>query len=166
MGYRGHKSHDETDKFFEYLKEDHIDGVADKVDKRKTEQKERYSRYVKCLLQSENVFTDNLYKKITGQEFEIILLQNPYTLHIGDKLSAQVFFHGKPVASKTITARNRIGNESATVQKAVTDKNGICQFTLTRKGEWFLHATYMIPCPDKQDSDWESFWTSYSFAVE
>jgi hypothetical protein len=155
----------ETDKFLEYLKEDHIDAIADKVDKTKDTQKERYSRCIKALVQSGDVYTDTLYKKITGQAFEVILLQNPYRLHKGDTLQAKVFFQHKPLAGKTITARNRTGSKSTIELTAKTNKNGICSFPIIRTGDWFLHATYMIPCPDKWDSDWESFWTSYSFGV-
>lgn len=73
---------------------------------------------------------------------------------------------GKPLANKIITARNRIGSESAIALTSRTDAKGICSFKIIRKGEWFIHATQMIPCPDKTDSDWESFWASYSFEIE
>lgn len=155
-----------TAKFLEYLKEDHIDKIADKVDVKKGDQKERYTRYLKCLVQSGNSFDDTVYKKITGQNFEIVLLQNPYLLHKGDKLSVKIIFMGKPLINKLITARNRTGNENALAITARTNEKGICTFALIRKGEWFIHATHMIACPDKKDSDWESFWASYSFGME
>jgi len=87
-------------------------------------------------------------------------------LHTGDLLEAQVFFMDKPLGNKVITARNRTGNQNTLFLTSRTDKNGICSFKLPRNGEWFLHATQMIPCPDKTDSNWESFWTSYSFEIE
>ena len=155
-----------TDKFFDYLKEDHIDGIAGIVDKTKPVQKERYSRYIKSLVQSGDIYTDTLYKLFTGQHFEIIFLQNPYRLHPGGLLKAQVFFMGKPLPDKIITAENRVGNKPVITLASKTDDNGVCSFKLVRKGEWFLHATHMIVCPDKQDSDWESFWTSYSFGID
>lgn len=154
-----------TEKFFDYLKEDHIEGIAPQVDKTKGEQKERYTRYIKCLVQSGEDFSDTLYKQRIGQELEIVLLQNPYRLRAGSLLRAQVFFRDKPLVNKVITARNRAGNEATLALNARTDKNGICDFTLKRRGEWFLHATHMIACPDKTDSDWESFWVSYSFGI-
>lgn len=155
-----------TAKFLDYLKEDHMPYILPKVDRSKAAQKERYSRYIKCLVQSGNTYTDTLYKTITGQAFEIVLLQNPYTLKKGAALKAQVFFNGKPLTGKTITARNRTGSKPATASTAVTNAQGICSFVLAGEGEWFIHATHMIPCPDKTDSDWESFWASYSFAID
>ena len=155
-----------TEKFFAYLKEDHIEGIANQVDRKRKDQKERYTRYIKSLVQSGNKFDDTLYKKITGQNFEIVLLQNPYQLKTGDMLTAKILFMGKPLSNKTVTARNRTGSNAAIALTSTTNASGICSFKLSRKGEWFLHATYMIPCTDKNDSDWESFWASYSFAVD
>lgn len=154
-----------TPKFLAYLKEDHIEYILPKVNRSKPVQKERYTRYIKCLVQSENVYRDTLYKTITGQAFEIVLLQNPYLLKRGATLKAQVYFNGNPLVGKTITARNRTGSEPSLLLTSVTDAKGICSFKLQREGEWFLHATHMIVCPDKSDSDWESFWASYSFGV-
>ena len=36
---------------------------------------------------------------------------------------------------------------------------------INHKGDWFIHATHMIPCPDQQDALWESHWASYSFGI-
>ena len=73
-----------TPKFFDYLKEDHLEGIAPQVIKAKPEQRERYTRYIKCLVQSGAVYNDTLYKTVTGQTFEIVLLQNPYRLYAGN----------------------------------------------------------------------------------
>lgn len=153
-----------NDKFLSYLKEDHIENISIKGSLHK-EQKERYSRYIKCLVQSGQINEDTLYKAVTGQQFEIIVLQNPYKLNVGSTLQARILFKGKPLANKVITIRNRIGGEPATMQLSRTNANGVCSFTINRKGDWFIHATQMISCPDKADADWESFWASYSFGV-
>lgn len=155
-----------TDKFLDYLKEDHIENIKVKNDPTKKVQKEKYTRYIKALVQSGNKQSDTLYKTITLQNFEIVLLQNPYALPIGSLLKVQLLFMGKPLANKVLTARNRTGNEPSIALTARTDSKGICTFKLSRKGDWFIHSTHMIPCPDKADSDWESFWASYSFGME
>jgi uncharacterized GH25 family protein len=155
-----------TNKFYAYLKEDHIDGIASKVDKMKKEQRERYTRYIKTLVQSGNSFKDTLYKKNTHQQFEIILLQNPYLLHRGSIIRAKILFNSKPLPGKIMTARNRNGSNPALALTSRTDANGICSFQLIRTGDWFIHGTYMTPSSDKKEADWESFWTSYSFGIE
>lgn len=155
-----------TDKFLSYLKEDYIENIEVKNDLSKKNQTERYTRYIKALVQSGKAQKDTLYKTITGQKFEIALLQNPYLLHKGDTLPVQIFFMGKPLSNKIITARNRKGDEPSLGLTARTDAKGICYFKLQRAGEWFIHATHMIPCADKADADWGSFWASYSFEID
>ena len=155
-----------TDKFISYLKEDHLENITVKNNPAKVTQTERYTRYLKALVQSGKNQKDTLYKTITGQKFEIILLQNPYILHKGDLLSAKLLFNGKPLVNKIVTARNRKGNEAAIALLSRTNKDGICYFKLKRDGEWFLHVTHIIVSGDLSDSDWESFWASYSFAVD
>ncbi len=154
----------ENEKFKNYLKEDYIENILiDAVNK--TEQKERYSRFIKALVQSAPIPFDSLYKKRIGQKFELILLQNPYELKPGSKLQVQVLFEGKPLAGKMITARNRTGNKPALSQTSRTDGKGICSFTLTREGDWFVHATHMLASPKEAGTDWDSFWASYSFGL-
>ena len=127
-----------TDKFLDYLKEDHIENIKVKNDPTKKVQKERYTRYLKALVQSGNKPTDTLYKTITGQTFEIVLLQNPYVLRNGNLMKVQLFFRGKPLANKVLTARNRTGNKPSNAFTARTDGNGICSFKLSGKGDWFI----------------------------
>lgn len=152
-----------TDRFKSYVKGDNIENVV--VDESKPEQKEKYLRFIKTLVQSNPKKGDDLYSKKVGHQFEIVLLQNPYELTSEDWISAQVFFNGRPLANKAITARNRTGNEPATYQYSRTDQDGVCSFKLERGGEWFIHATHMIP-NSEGDTDWISFWTSYSFGMK
>lgn len=154
-----------NDEFKSYLKGDNIENITID-DETKSEQSERYTRYIKTLIQSNPKPNDEIYKTVVGHTFEIVLLQNPYELELDDWIKAQVLFKGKPLEDKAITARNRKGNEAAIFQYSKTDENGICSFKLERDGEWFLHATHMIASPDKSDTDWESFWTTFSFGMK
>lgn len=153
-----------NEQFKAYLKEDNIENIRIN-DSTKTEQRERYTRYLKLLVESDAKENDSLYKTVIGQNLEIILLQNPYKIKVGESIEAQILFMGKPLANKIITSRNRIGNQSSTEQASRTDANGRCKFTLDRQGEWFLHVTHMIASPDKKEADWESFWATYSFGL-
>lgn len=154
-----------NEDFLDYLQHDNIEHIS--IDQEtKTEQTERYSRYIKSLIQSDKKVQDDLYKKQVGHIFEIVFLNNPYEAKVGDELQIQVFFEGKPLTNKVMTARNRIGSLNPIVQYARTDLEGKCKFFLEREGDWVVHATHMIPCPDPSDSDWESFWTSFSFGLE
>jgi len=152
-------------EFTSYLKEDNIENIRIN-DSTQTQQTERYTRYIKTLIQSNPKSNDSIYKKIVGHHFEIVLQQNPYEMKQGDWLSAKVLFMGKPLRNKVITARNRDGNLPVLSQYSRTDNNGMCSFKLEREGDWFLHATHMIAATDQKDIDWESFWTTYSFGFE
>ncbi len=157
----------ETGKFIEYLKEDHLENITVPKEAMNKPQRERYSRYIKSLVLSGTAnANDSVYKKVLGQNMEIVFLNNPYLLKKDDMLQVQVFFMGKPLPNKVITARNRTGSLAAIEQTSRTNAKGICSFKLSRKGEWLIHATHMIPSTDKADSDWESFWASYSFGME
>ncbi len=153
-----------NDRFQSYLIGDNIENV--KIDdSTRTEQREKYTRYIKTLVQSNPKQDDNIYKTVVGHKFEIVLIEDPYKKEEGDWIKAQVLFNGKPLVDKAITARNRMGNEPSIFQYARTDVNGHCSFKLERAGVWFFHATHMIPSADS-DADWESFWTSFSFGME
>jgi len=120
-----------NNEFIDYLKVDNIENITINT-KGKQEQTERYTRYLKTLIQSNPKENDEIYKTIVGHNFEIVLLQNPYTLNEGDWISAKVLFMGEPLQNKVISARNRNGNESSIYQYSRTDKNGICSFKLER----------------------------------
>ncbi len=151
-----------NDRFVSYLEEDNIEGIT--IDNStKTEQSEKYTRYIKTLIQSDPQPGDALYRHVVGHAFEIVLMDNPYESKENDWIRARVLFRGSPLADKVITARNRSGNAPAASQFSRTDQNGICTFKLDRRGDWFLHATHMIASPDAADADWESFWTAFSF---
>ncbi|MGB3775895.1 MAG: DUF4198 domain-containing protein, partial [Leeuwenhoekiella sp.] len=154
-----------NDEFKSYLEVDNIDNVKIN-DSTQTEQSEKYTRYIKTLVQSNPKANDEIYKTVVGHNFEIVLLDNPYQMKKGDWINAKVLFMGKPLSNKVITARNRIGNESAIYQYSRTDNKGNCSFKLEREGIWFFHATHMIPSQDKDGTDWESFWTTFSFGLE
>lgn len=157
----------ETAKFKAYLKEDHLDNVVIPAAKLALPQRERYSRYIKSLVLCGNThLSDTVYRKVTGMNMEIVLLNNPYLLKRNDILQVQVYFRGKPLANKVITARNRTGSLPASMQESRTDAKGICRFKLSRSGEWLIHATHMIVSPEAEVSDWDSYWASYSFGLE
>jgi uncharacterized GH25 family protein len=151
-----------NDEFQSYLAVDNIENIGIN-DSTKSTQSERYTRYIKTLIQSNPKEKDSLFKKTIGHKFEIILLQNPYKLQLNDWIYAKILFEGEPLTDKVITARNRIGNEPSISQYSRTDQEGICSFKLEREGDWFFHATHMIAGPVKEGIDWESFWTTYSF---
>ena len=152
----------ESKKFEDYLREDgmeYIIGERAKLGEQNKEGHERYSRYLKSLLQVGGK-NDKTYKKNLGMKLEIVPLENPYAKKIGDNLRFQVFFDGKPLADRTVFADNR----TAETQKMTTDKNGKVTMKIDKSGLWLVRLVNMRRCAaDCGEADWESFWTALSF---
>lgn len=73
---------------------------------------------------------------------------------------------GKPLVNKVLTARNiTLNKPSMHLLQEPTAKTSVL-LSLAVRVTGFIHSTHMIPYPDKADSDWESFWASYSFGLE
>ena len=158
----------EADKFTDYLREDGMDYIVAERTSRsetKTEGKERYSRFIKGLMQVGDK-RDNTYAKTVGLKLEIVPLENPYAKRVGNSLRVQVLFNGTPLSGKTIFADNRDG-ENVSKQKLVTDAKGICSVKLDRKGTWLVRLVYMQRCTANcEGADWESFWGALSFGLK
>ncbi|MEO8072769.1 MAG: DUF4198 domain-containing protein [Acidobacteriota bacterium] len=154
----------EPQKFEDYLREDGMEYIIaerEKLGEREKEGRERYSRYIKSLLQVGDK-RDNTYKKKLGMKLEIMPLENPYSKKIGDKSNFQILFNGKPLVGKTVFADNR---ESET-QKMTTDKDGKFSMKIEKKGLWLVRLVYMQRCKiDCSEADWESFWGAFSFGA-
>jgi len=153
----------EPEKFEEYLREDGMEYIIAEREKLKERGKnglERYSRYIKMLLQVGKK-QDETYKQKTGLMLEIIPLENPYSKKIGDELRFQVLFDGKPLKYKTVFAINK----EAGKMRYQTDKEGIFKMKINEKGTWLVHLVFMRRCVSCEKVDWESFWGAFSFGL-
>jgi uncharacterized GH25 family protein len=155
----------EPQKFEDYLREDGMEYVsAERAKSGETakEGRERYSRFIKSLLQVGGK-RDNAYKKQIGLKLEITPLENPYSKKVGDKLNFQVTFDGKPLAERAVFADNR----SNPTQRMITDKNGRITMRIDKNGLWLVRLVTMRRCAeDCGEADWESFWSAFSFGVK
>lgn len=154
----------EPDKFADYLREDGMEYILaerEKLGESQKEGRERYSRFLKSLLQVGEK-RDNTYKKRLGLKLEILPLENPYTKKVGDNLSFQILFDGKPLADKTVFANNR----NSETQRMKTDKNGKFTIKIDQNGLWIVRLVFMQRCKtDCAEADWESFWGAMTFGI-
>lgn len=158
----------EPDKFDEYLREDGMEYIIEeraKLGESQRPGRERYSRFIKTLLQIGEK-RDNVFKKKTGMKLDITPLENPYSKKVGDELNFQVTFDGKPLANRTIFADNR-DNDVISKQRLTTDSKGKVKVNLDRSGVWLVRLVFMQRCKtDCGEADWESFWGAFSFGVK
>jgi len=154
----------EPQKFEDYLREDGIEYISAeraKLGETGKPGRERYSRFLKSLLQVGGK-NDNTFKKRLGLKLEIVPLENPYAKKVGDNLGFQIFFDGKPLADRTVFASNKETEK----QKFKTDKNGKISMKIEKNGLWLVHMVVMQRCKTEcGEADWESFWGAFSFGV-
>ncbi|MEO7674793.1 MAG: DUF4198 domain-containing protein [Pyrinomonadaceae bacterium] len=157
----------EPQKFDDYLREDGMEYIIAeraKLGESQKEGRERYSRFIKTLLQVGET-RDNAYRAKTGMKLDITPLENPYAKKPGDNLAFQIMFNGKPLVNRTVFADNRDG-ETISKQRFVTDSRGKVNVKLDRKGTWLVRLVVMQRCKiDCGEADWESFWGAFSFGL-
>jgi hypothetical protein len=129
-------------------------------------QRKRYWSFLKLLGRSGADNETDLHHRFTGAQFEIVLLQNPFTLQLGEEEIVQLLFDTKPLAGATVFALHRGADGALTKLGAVTDAHGVVRFNLDQRGMWLIRSVHLRPCKDCKDADWESFRAAYSFALE
>jgi uncharacterized GH25 family protein len=124
--------------------------------------RERYSRYLKSLIQVGDV-KDDVFGIVTGAILELVPQQHPVFVEPGRTLSVQVRFRGQPLPLARLEAASRQG-ANIQIRNLVADERGLVSVPIDRRGVWLLRMVHMVRCEGCADADWESFWTSYTFA--
>lgn len=123
--------------------------------------KEKYTRYLKTLVMVDKN-SGGAHDKVLGDEYEIILKNNPYKGNYGDDITAVVLFKGEPLPSAQVSLYIK-STKGIYPEKLVSDQQGQVYFKLSREGIYFLRALLTKPSATK-DADFETWWASYSFA--
>ena len=157
--------------FSKYLKHEglqHVLAAREKAEVTAEPGRERYSKYSKALVLGDPQAaqkSDALLQQPLGFPIELLLLANPYSLKQGANLPIRLLFRGKPLADAQVEAAWAQGTQSSISAVGRTDSKGELQVPLTKAGQWRLHAIQMEPRTEP-DVDWESYWASYTFAVQ
>ena len=156
-----------TEKFLEYLEHEGFSkSKYQPLMPDRPQQRERYARTLKCLVQVGKRRGGDLHKKALGQKLEILLLENPYELKVGEELSVQVLFDGKPSDGELVTAFSKEGQSAVKARRQWTDARGSARFELDSPGLWLIRLVHLTRDQERSDVDWESHWAAYSFWVE
>ncbi len=158
----------DADKFEAYLHDEGMDYVITerrRLGESKKEGRERYSRYLKSMIQVGDGVTGNVKTRL-GSKLEIVPLDNPYGKRVSGTLSFQIWFDGRPLVEKAVFADNRDGDVIDT-RELKTDKEGKVEVKFGRKGIWLIRVVHMQRCENRcGEADWESFWGALSFGVK
>jgi uncharacterized GH25 family protein len=157
------------DQFNAYLEEEGITEILAlrAREKRLNEpSRERYSKYLKALLQVGDSRT-GAFDVVLGYAAEIVPEQNPYRLRAGDRLTVRCLVDGQPWARKVILAGGRQGSSDVrlTPQRLTTDGEGRATIRLTSAGVWYVKFVAMVEVTEPE-ANYESKWSTLSFAIE
>lgn len=162
-----------AEMFAEYLEHE---GMADMLEEFNATNKlqtirERYTKHAKGIFQVGKPLTDD-YKHKLEYKAEIFVEQNPGEVNVGDDMSIQVLFEGKPLenqlvfvsyATREVPANASIPEMSAYTLR--TDENGRASFKITRKDKWYIQMIHMQKIVD-EDADYESNWSTITFEIK
>jgi uncharacterized GH25 family protein len=154
------------EKFNAYLEEDGIEDIyAQRIqnNQKNAPAREFYSRCAKTLVQIGNKTTSN-FQKIVGTPLEIVPLQNPYTLKIGDTFSVKILFKNQILPNASIKIWHRTNSEPVKPQDVKSDAQGMVSLQL-KSGEYMISLVKMIPYTDTQQADYQSYWASLTFGL-
>ena len=113
--------------------------------------------------------------RAAGLTLEIVPLDAPSA---GRPIRVRVLFRNKPLAGALVRAWCApLGRSWAARDEAVrdslgprvgarTDREGVATIPISEMGEWLIGAVHMVPCPEREAADWESYWASLTFAPE
>ncbi len=133
--------------------------------------RERYTKHAKGIFQVGKPLTDD-YKHTLDYKAEIFVEQNPGDVGVGDEMSIQVLFDGKPLENQLVfvsyATREEPANASIPELSAYslrTDENGRASFKITKKDKWYIQMIHMQKIVD-EDADYESNWSTITFEIQ
>jgi uncharacterized GH25 family protein len=151
-------------KFNDYLRSEGLDNVLalreQKGDTLKAG-RERYQRCVKTLVQVGGK-SDVTYGINTGMPLEIIPATNPYTVGSTALITFKLLFDNTPLSGALVLAWH-MENGKTTHTKRRSNSQGEVDFPITKTGKWMISTVHMTPHKNASESDWQSYWGSYTF---
>ncbi len=159
--------------FSDYLKHEGVSDTLADFEKNSTldQVRERYSKHVRTIVQVGDARSED-HRIEFGYPVEIILENNPYTAHVGDRVGFRVFSGGEPLTDQLVYAshdgfhRHAEDGAHQRAQTLRTDDDGRGFFDLTAKGVWYLTLIHMKKLDNDSNADYESNWATVTFKVD
>ncbi len=159
----------EPAKFEDYLKREgheEILGMRKDMKARGAPGRERYSRYVKTLVDASGHGSDVARQRL-GLTIEIVPDRRPSDLRPGDLLPARVFFEGRPYSTGYLCA-TYAGYSVAHDDYAWCgrlDGEGRAHVPIRASGWQLLRTSRMRALAGDDRADWVSYWAALTFEV-
>jgi len=126
-----------------------------------------FEQYAKVLINAGG--TDSSFSKPVGQTLEIVPLQNPIELKVGDFLPIKVLFRGKPAKFCSVLGTFAgFSSEDNFAFATVTNSEGQANIRILHYGPWMIKATIKLPAPTslKNKCNEMSYTATLTFEVK
>lgn len=154
--------------FERYLREEGLDAIRQERQRQGVAgrpARERYTKHAKTIVQVGAARTENVRERL-GHAAELVPLDHPYRLRVGQTLRLQAWALGRPAAGVTVIAGGRRWNGQALpVQRLRADAQGVVALRLRAPGLWYAKFIAMRPLPADSGVDYASEWATLTFAV-
>ena len=100
----------------------------------------QYEKFVKVLLNPSA--GDNNFSQPLGQTLEIVPLDNPAGLKVGDEIKVRVLYNGQPVAVPIYASYMGFSNQQNTYAYYTEPEEGDPAVKVTAPGMWLIRANY------------------------
>jgi uncharacterized GH25 family protein len=155
----------ERNKFLKNLGNEGLDKIAE--DAKNSNQQyfvEKSNRYIKTLIAIDKANGKDFDKPL-GEDYEIVIQQNPYKASYGDDVTAQILFKGKPLKDAVVIVYTRTISGNVFPQKLSSDGQGQIYFKLSREGIYMISSVHIEASTDK-NADFESWGATFTFAFK
>jgi uncharacterized GH25 family protein len=158
----------EPKDFNEYLRHEELKPI---MDARKatghwdSPGRERYRKIAKAIL-CVGEAKDKTHRKPEGLWLEVVPRNSPCGLRVGNSLTVQILFQGKPLERAAVAAGYTGATGHSYPVWVRTPKNGSVQIPLDRPGLWFIRVLHMVPAKDDPEADWHSAFSTLTFEVQ
>jgi uncharacterized GH25 family protein len=107
------------------------------------------------------------FSKPLGHSLEIVPLQDPSAMKVGEVMSVRVLFQGKPLPSTTVSGVYAgFSDDPGTFAYSTnTNKEGVARIKLIHNGPWLLLVKQKNAYPDTTVCDAKSYSSSLTFNV-
>ncbi|MGL4209435.1 MAG: DUF4198 domain-containing protein, partial [Candidatus Adiutrix sp.] len=105
-----------------------------------------YEKFTKLLINPAK--NDTSFQKPLGQVLEIMVLDNPAEVQVGDEIKVQVLHQGQPISVPIYATYMGFSNQQNTYAYYTEPEEGEPVVKITAPGMWLIRANYKAPGPD------------------
>ena len=102
----------------------------------------KYEKFVKVLLNPSA--GDKSFSKPIGQTLEVVPLDNPAGIKVGDEIKVRILYNGQPVAVPVYASYMGFSDQQNTYAYYTEPEEGDPVVKITAKGMWLIRANYKV----------------------